>query len=122
MAKPLSTSLQGWTLRRGDRAEKHFEATEMNGVEEVEDRMSEEAGDEVEGEGELASADWRVRARTQKQTDAKEREEYEATHVQFSDRCTLHDGQRTHPITPSPNKRARGSTDKAHQCDVLLLQ
>ena len=49
--------------------------------------MSEEAGDEVEGEGELAPPYWRVKGPRNKPTQ-KEREEHEATHVPFRDWCT----------------------------------
>ena len=43
----------------------HFaevEETELNAVEEAEDRMSDQYGDGVEGGGELSPPDWRVRA------------------------------------------------------------
>ena len=67
-------------------------------VEEGDDRMSEEAGDEVEGEGELASPDWRVRAGPRNRPTQNFREEHEATHVPFRDWCaTLYGGHRTHP-------------------------
>ena len=50
--------------------------------------MSEEAGDEVEGEGEVASPDWRVRAGPRNRPTQNCREEHEATHVPFRDWCT----------------------------------
>ena len=45
------------------------------------DEMSVEDGDGVDGEEELATSDWRVRA-------APRREEHEAAHVPFRDWCT----------------------------------
>ena len=36
--------------------------TELNGVEEGRDEMSDEEGGEIDGEEELAAPDWRVRA------------------------------------------------------------
>ena len=67
--------------------------------------MSEEAGDEVEGEGEVASPDSRVRAGPRNRPTQNRREEHEATHVPFRDWCTtLYDG---HTITTSPNKRVK---------------
>ena len=38
------------------------EETKLNGVEEERDEMSNEEGDEIDGEEELAAPDWRVRA------------------------------------------------------------
>ena len=48
---------------------------------------TEEAG-HVEGDGELAPPDWRVRAGPRNRPTQKEREEHEATHVPFRDPCT----------------------------------
>ena len=53
-----------------------------------EDRMTEEEGDGVEVEGELAAPDWRVRTGPRNRPTQKEREEHEATHVPFRDWCT----------------------------------
>ena len=53
-------------LCRGDaaknRKEKRGEETELNGVEEGRDEMSDEEGGEIDGEEELAAPDWRVKA------------------------------------------------------------
>ena len=79
-------------LCRGETAEngkaERGEETELNGVEEGRDEMSDEEGGEIDGEEELAAPDWRVRGRAQEQTNAKgEREEHEATYVPFRDWC-----------------------------------
>ena len=62
-------------LCRGDEADnrknEEVEGTELNGVEEGEDEMSDEEGDGVDGEEELAPADWRVRTRPRNKTDAE---------------------------------------------------
>ena len=62
-------------------AEAEVEATELDGVEEGQDRMTEKAGGYVEGEGEMTMPDWRLRARPRNRPTQKEREEHEATHV-----------------------------------------
>ena len=65
------------------------EETELNGVEEGEDRKSdEEAADGVEGEGNVAPPDWRVKASLRNKPTQKERKEQDATHVPFRDWCT----------------------------------
>ena len=78
-------------LCRGDTAEngkaERGEETELNGVEEGRDEMSDEEGGEIDGEEELASPDWRVRAGPRNKPTQREREEHEATHVQFRDWC-----------------------------------
>ena len=61
---------------------------ELNGLEEGEDAMTDEEGEGVEGEGEVGTADWRVRASPSNKPTAREREEHEATHMPFSDWCT----------------------------------
>ena len=51
--------------RNGEADISEFEGTqgtELSGVEEGEDGMSDEEGDGVEGEGEMTPPDWRVRA------------------------------------------------------------
>ena len=63
------------------------EETELNGVDEERDEMSDEEGDEIDGEEELAAPDWRVRAGPRNRPEQKEREEHEATHVPFRDWC-----------------------------------
>ena len=79
-------------LRRGGESQinqfQEIEDTELNGVEEGEDRMSEEAGDEGEGEGESAPPDWPVRAGPRNRPSQNESEAHEATHVPLRDRCT----------------------------------
>ena len=60
------------TVREGE--------TELNGIEEEQDLMSDE-------EGELAAPDWRVRAGPRSKPTQREREEHEATHVPFRDWC-----------------------------------
>ena len=63
------------------------EETELNGVEEERDDMSDEEGEKVDGEGELAAPDRRVRAGPRNKPTQREREEHEATHVPFRDSC-----------------------------------
>ena len=77
------------------------EATELTRVEEREDRMSDEEGDGVGGEGELAPPDWRVRAGPQNRPTQKEREDREASHVPFRDWPThyMMGRGRTHHVT-----------------------
>ena len=55
----------------------------------VEERegMSDEEGNEIDGEEELAAPDWRVRAGPRNKPTQREREEHEATHVPFRDWC-----------------------------------
>ena len=88
---------------------------------EGEDRMSEEAGDEIEGGGELAPPDWRVRAGPRK-TPAHEGEGTTRSNARADQRQvhTLHDGQRTHP-PPRHQTEDRGSIEKAYNCDEPLL-
>ena len=78
-------------LRRGETAEKgkveRNEETELNGVEEERYEMSDEEGDEIDGEEELAAPDWRARAGPRNKPTQREREEHEATHVPFRDWC-----------------------------------
>ena len=63
------------------------EETELNGVEEERDEMSDEEGDEIDGEEELAAPHRRVRAGPRNKPTQREREEHEATHVPFRDWC-----------------------------------
>ena len=63
------------------------EETELNGVEEGRDEMSDEEGDRIDGEEELAAPDWRVRAGHRNKPTRKEREEHDATHELFRDWC-----------------------------------
>ena len=61
--------------------------------------MAGEAGDDVEGEGELPPPDWRVSDAPGNEPTQKEREESEATHLSFRDWCThcMMGRGRTHP-------------------------
>ena len=65
----------GRALCRGEEADnrkiEEVEGTELNGVEEGEDEMSDEEGDGIDGEEELAPPDWRVRTRPRNKTDAE---------------------------------------------------
>ena len=81
--------------------------------------MSEDAGDEEFGEGELAQPDWRMRAGKSKQTDAARdgkttkqrtcRSETGAQIVWWAEDA---------PITISPKKKKeRGSIEKTDNCD-----
>ena len=78
-------------LCRGETAEngkaERGEETELNGVEEGCDEMSDEEGGEIDDEEELAAPDWRVRAGPRSKPTQREREEHEATHVPFRDWC-----------------------------------
>ena len=78
-------------LCKGETADKEKvernEETELNGVEEERDEMSDGEGDEIDGEEELAAPDWRVRAGPRNKSTQREREEHEATHVPFRDWC-----------------------------------
>ena len=51
-----------------------IEETELNGVEDRQDRMSDEGGDRIDGEEELAAPDWRVRAGPRNKPTQRERE------------------------------------------------
>ena len=63
------------------------EETELIGVEEERDGMSDEEGNGIDGEEELAAPDWRVRAGPRNKPTQRERREREATHVPFRDWC-----------------------------------
>ena len=71
--------------RAEDRKLTETKNTVLNGAEEGEDEMSVEGGDEMDGEDELATPDWRVRAGPRNRPTQKEREEHAATHVPFRD-------------------------------------
>ena len=62
-------------------------------------RLSDEEGDEIDGEEELAVPDWRVRAGPRNRPTQREREEHVATHVPFRDWCAhcMMGRGRTHP-------------------------
>ena len=64
--------------------------------------MSDEEGDSIDGEEELAAPDWRMRAGPRNTSTQKEREELEATHLPFRDcciHCTRTRGRTHHHIT-----------------------
>ena len=62
-------------LCRGEVAEngkgERGEETELNGVEEGRDEMSDEEGEEIDGEEEMAAPDWRVKAGPRSKANAK---------------------------------------------------
>ena len=66
-------------LCRGETAEngkaERGEETELSGVEEGRDEMSDEEGGEIDGEEELSAPDWRVRAGPRSKPTQREREE-----------------------------------------------
>ena len=75
------------------------EGQELKGVEEGEDGISNEEGDEIDGEEEWAPPDWRVRGRPRNRPTRRRKEkEHEATHVPSRDWCThcMMGGRRTH--------------------------
>ena len=77
------------------------EETELNGVEEERDGMSDEEGNEIDGEEELAAPDWRVRAGPRNKPTQREREKHEATHVPFRDwsaQCMMGWGRTHHHV------------------------
>ena len=59
--------------------------------------MSDEGGDKIDDEEELAAPDWRVRAGPRNRPTQREREEHEATHVPFRDWCAHCMMGRGHP-------------------------
>ena len=103
-------------LCRGETAEngkaERGEETELNGVEEERDEMSDEEGDEIDGEEELAAPDWRVRAGPQAQTETKgERRARSNTRAVPRLVRTLHDGKGVAPITMLQSRRVKISQD-----------
>ena len=71
-----------------------MKSKELNGVEEERDDMSDEDGHKIDDEEELAAPEWRVKSRTQKQTDTKgERGARSNTRAV----PTLHDRKGSHP-------------------------
>ena len=64
-------------LCRGETAEnrktERGEETELNGVEERRDEMSDDEGGEIDGEEKLAAPDWRVRAGPRSKPTQRER-------------------------------------------------
>ena len=88
-------------LRRGEAVEENEaewkEETELNGVEEECDKMSDEAEGETDDEGEIAVQDWKVRAGPRSKPTKREIEEHEATHLPFRDWCVYcYDGKRSY--------------------------
>ena len=102
-------------LCRGETAEngkaERGEETELNGVEEGRDEMSDEEGGEIDGEEELAAPDWRVRAGPRSKPTQREREEHVATHVPFRDWCAHCMMGRVAPITTLPSRRVKISRE-----------
>ena len=86
---------------RGETAEKEEvernEETELNGVEEERDEMSDGEGDEIDGEEELAAPDWRVRAGPRNKPKQRERGARSNTREVPRLVRTLHDGKGSHP-------------------------
>ena len=85
------------------------------------DGRSDEEGDRIDGEEDLAAPDWRVRAGPRNTPTQKEREEHEATHVPFRDwciHCMMGRGRTHHHVT---RPKERGSVEKTHHCDGLPL-
>ena len=78
------------------------EEVELKGIEEERDGMSDEEGNEIDGEEELAAPEWRVRAGPRNKPTQREREEHGATHVPFRDwcvQCMMGRGRTHHHIT-----------------------
>ena len=71
----------------GKKEVERCEEIELNGVGEERDDMSDEGGDKIDDEEELAAPDWQVRAGLRNKPTQREREEHEATHVPFRDWC-----------------------------------
>ena len=79
--------------------------------------MSDEEGDGIDGEEELAPPDWRVRAGPTQ----KKREEHEARHVPSRGWCTycrMGRGRTHHHVT---EQKKGESVEKTHHCDGPLL-
>ena len=96
------------------------EETELNGIEEERDEMSDEERVEV-GEEDLAAPDWRVRAGPRNKPTQREREEHEAMHVPFRDwcaHCMMGRGRTHHHVA---KQKSEGSVKKAHHRHGLLL-
>ena len=106
--------------------------------------MSDEEGNEIDGEEELAAPDWRVRAGPRNKPIQKARQEHEATRVPLRDWCThcMMGRRRTHHQAVAEVKhvnpalvaetdeqgfgrthqtKERGSVEKTHHCDGLVL-
>ena len=115
------------------------EDTELNGVAEGRDEMSDEEGDRIDGEEELAAPDSRVRAGPRNKQTYKEREEHEATHVPFRDwcaHCMMGRGRTHHHVAKQKNEdqsrrpiiamdyyfmKMKSSVEKAHHRHGLPL-
>ena len=96
--------------------------TELNGIGEEHDDMSDEEGDRIEDEGEFAAPDWRVRARPRNKPTQREREEHEATHMPFRDwcaHCMMGRGRTHHHI--AKQKSEDESRREAHHRHGLFL-
>ena len=76
--------VQSWSSRK---EVERCEEMELNGVGEERGDKSDEGGDNIDDEEELAALDWRMRAGPRNMPTQREREEHEATHVPFRDWC-----------------------------------
>ena len=70
-------------------------------LKEERDGMSDEEGNAIDGEEELAAPDWRVRAGPRNKPTQREREEHEGTLVPFRDcvHCMMGRGRTHHHVT-----------------------
>ena len=114
-------------LCRGEAAEKgkveRNEETELNGVEEGRDEMSDEERDEIDGEEELAAPDRRVRAGPRSKPTQWEREEHESQHVPFRDwcaRCMMGRGRTHHHVART--KREDQSRRRINAMDYFSMR
>ena len=77
--------------------------------------MSDEGGDEIDGEEELAAPGWRVRAGARNKPTQKDREEHEAINAPFRDwcaHCMMGRGRTCHHFTKQKSKdQSRRPTD-----------
>ena len=97
----------------------------MESKEEGENETSVEGGDEVDGEEELATPDWRVRAGPRNRLTQKEREEHEATQVPFRDWCThcmMGKGRTQHHVTMQRSEDETGRPSIAMDYYFMIMQ
>ena len=75
------------------------EEVELNGIEEERDGMSDEEGNEIDGEEEFAAPDWRVRAGPRNKPTQRERERGAWSDTRAVSRLVraVHDGKRSYP-------------------------
>ena len=128
VVKPLPTNLKGGqhcvelkNLKTDNW--KRLKEKDLNGVEEGEDGMSDEEGDGIDGEEELAPPDWRVRAGPRNRPTQKKREEHEARHVPSRGWCTycrMGRGRTHHHVTEQ--KRENQSRRPTIAMDHYLMK